>query len=365
MIPKVFNENVKAMKNRNLILLITINLSLFAVYNAAAQKTPDTIVNKAAAVFMKNPGKVGLSVGIVDHEHFYRYNYGETAPGSGIAPTSKTVYEIGSISKSFTGLLIAHALADGKMKLNADIRLYLKGSYPNLQYNDGRIVRLVYLLNHIARFPRMATMSFFKQGDLEQELHTVKLDTLLPYRYNYSNFGYQVLGLLVENAYGKSYDDLIKQYITGPWNMPDTKAYFDTSNLIRGYNRSKAAMPEIPAIYPGAGGLRSNVDDMLRYADNQLREDDSYVRMTHRLQFSGSEGDDAMPWSIGRNRNWDFYIREDGGTLGFRTFISLFPDDQIGIVLLSNETDDDAGKQLYDMINTILDGLKKQQADKH
>src|SRR5208282_2406421 len=82
----------------------------------------DAVVSAAAASFMSNPGKMGLSVGVLDHGQMYRYNYGEIAPGSGKAPTSATLYEIASISKTFTALILAHALAEHRMNLNDDIR---------------------------------------------------------------------------------------------------------------------------------------------------------------------------------------------------------------------------------------------------
>jgi CubicO group peptidase (beta-lactamase class C family) len=62
---------------------------------------------------------------------------------------------------------------------------------------------------------------------------------------------------------------------------------------------------------------------------------------------------------MGRTRTWRFYLWEDGGTRGFRSSIALFPEEDIGIVLLSNETDEEAGGQLYDMVNSIVEGVLK------
>ena len=328
---------------------------------AAREETVRGAVDAAAADFIKNPAEVALSVGIIDRGQEYRFNFGETAPGSATLPTSQTLYEIGSITKTFTSLIVAHAVAEKKMNLNDDIRLYLKGDYPNLQYPDGRPVKVVYLVAHISQFPRATTKPFdanFTEKDFADELRAVKLGNLEPYHYSYSNFGYQVLGVMLENVYGVSYNDLVKRFITGPWYMPSTQVYAQTNGMIAGYDPGHQPMPSQLPIFPGAGGLRSNIDDMLKYASHQLSEDDPIVRSTHRVLNAWTEEVDGFSWALGRTRDWTYYLREDGGTKGFRTFIALFPDQQIAIILLSNETDDQAGRRLYDMLNAILKGLQ-------
>jgi D-alanyl-D-alanine-carboxypeptidase/D-alanyl-D-alanine-endopeptidase len=170
-----------------------------------------------------------------------------------------------------------------------------------------------------------------------------------------------VLGHILENAYGLTYGQLIKKYITGPLDMPGTQLYpTGQASLIKGYNIDKKIMPETAISYPAAGGLRSNVNDMLKYADAQLKEQDPVIKQTHHFMFSANDGEGAaMPWAIDRTINWDYFLREDGGSRGFRTMITIFPDQGIAVVVLSNETDNDAGGQLWDMTKAILNELKK------
>lgn len=345
---------------------------LFAPASASAQAghsvqpsgdpVVDSVVRAAAAKFMGNPGKVALSIGVLDRGHRYRYNFGEVAPGSGKAPSSQTLYEIGSITKTFTGLLLARAVVDHKVDLNEDVRRYLKGSYPNLQYKDGAPMKVAYVAAHISQLPRSTVKPIdenFTAADFEQELYQVQLDSVQPYKYGYSNFGYQLLGVMLENVYGKSYDELVRSYIAGPWRMPSTRVYGETKDLIRGYDVHGNVMPSNPPNFPAAGGLRSNVDDLLNYVEYELRADEPAVRLSQHLMFVAPEGANALPWAIGRTRAWDYYVREDGGTKGFRTFIAMFPEQRVGIVVLSNETDENAGGQLYDLLMSILSGVKK------
>jgi D-alanyl-D-alanine-carboxypeptidase/D-alanyl-D-alanine-endopeptidase len=105
----------------------------------------DTVVQKAAMPFIGDTSKVGLSIGIYKNGKVYSYNYGTTQRENPKLPTNKTVYEIGSISKTFTGTLLAQAVKDKKVKIDDDIRKYLDGSYPNLEY-QGKPIKLSHLV---------------------------------------------------------------------------------------------------------------------------------------------------------------------------------------------------------------------------
>jgi D-alanyl-D-alanine-carboxypeptidase/D-alanyl-D-alanine-endopeptidase len=323
---------------------------LSAFYGKAQAKTDnplktrtDSSVDRAALTYMSDSSRVGLSAGIVYGGHSYTYNYGRTGPSTGQLPSSHTLYEIGSVTKTFTALLLAHAKVQKRIDWNDDIRRYLKGAYPALQYTNGEAVKLVYLLAHISRFPRAFSGSadnHFTSDDLDRELQQMRLDTLRPYKYRYSNLGYQVLGRILENIYGKKYDDLLRQEITGPLKMRSTKVN-DTDS------------------FPGAGGIRSTINDMNLYMEYQLKEGDALVKMTHHPLFGDLlTGGNALPWTVGRTRDWDYFIREDGGTKGYRCFMVLYPDYQVGIMLMTNQTDDNAGRKLYEMATAIFKDLK-------
>jgi CubicO group peptidase (beta-lactamase class C family) len=324
----------------------------FATHCTAQVKTDnplqtgiDSSVDRAALAYMKDSSRQGLSVGIVYQGHSYTYNYGQTGPSTGQLPTSRTLYEIGSVTKTFTALLLVHTMAGKKISLNDDIRKYLKGAYPNLQYANGEPVKVVYLLAHISRFPRVLpglAADHFTSDDVDRELEKIRLDTLRPYKYQYSNAGYQVLGKMLENIYGKTYDELLHQEITGPLHMGSTKVRVDDS-------------------FPGAGAIRSSMADMNLYMDYQLKEADPVVKMTHHPLFgdlSNGENANALPWTVGRTRDWDYFIREDGGTKGYRCFMVLYPDYQLGIMLMTNQTDENAGRKLYEMTAAIFKDLK-------
>src|SRR5678815_2142483 len=94
----------------------------------------DRVVNKSANKFMSDQHSVGLSVGIVKDGRSRTYNFGEVEKGKKNHPGEHTIYELASITKTFTGVLLAQASEEGKVKLDDDVRKYLDGSYPNLEF---------------------------------------------------------------------------------------------------------------------------------------------------------------------------------------------------------------------------------------
>jgi D-alanyl-D-alanine-carboxypeptidase/D-alanyl-D-alanine-endopeptidase len=334
-------------------------------YNNPLRTNLDSAVHMAALVYMKDPFRVGLSIGVVHHGRYVTYHYGETVKGSQQLPTDESLYEIGSMTKTFTGLLVAHAITEGRIKLNDDIRKYLPGAFPQLQYPNGDPVKVAYLLAHTGQLP----YSFTRDADgvltdtsFIRQLNAIRLDTLRPFNYRYSNAGYQVLGRMLEHIYGVSYQQLLARYITKPLSMRATAITLDQQQqrfMLKGYNAAGLEALPNPPSFPAAGSIRSTMGDMLKYMHYQLQEKDAAVKMTHRVLYGSiDEGATCFQWTAGKTWNWDFYWRTDGGTAGFRTFYTLYPDHDLGIVLLSNQTDDMAGRKLYEFTTAILKEVK-------
>lgn len=325
----------------------------------------DSIVRASAMHYLKDSSRAAISVGVVLKGKSYSYHFGTIQKGKQQKPTDESLYEIGSITKTFTGLLVAQAITEGKMKLNDDIRKYLPGHYPHLQYPNGDPVKLSYLLAHTSQLPG----SFVRTGDgiltessFLQQLGALRPDTLHPFNYNYSNLGYQLLGYMLQNIYSQPYEQLLKASITGKLNMNATRvaaAPGHTKNMLTGYTATGSESAPIDTSFPAAGAIRSCLPDMLKYMQYQLSEKDAAVRLSHRILYGDiDKGAACFQWTHGKTWNWDYFYRADGGTNGFRTFLIFYPDYQMGIVLLTNQNNESAGKKLNEIAASILKKVK-------
>jgi len=353
--------------------ILLIPFTLLFVINAWTQTVPvnpttsrwtndiDTIVKNVASAFMKDSSKIGLSIGIIKDGKTYTYNYGTTEKDKNWRPTSNTIYEIGSISKTFTGTLLAKAISDKKLSLNDDIRKYLNEHYPNLQY-QGNPIKIVHLVTHTAGLPRFlpdrpeifqhapdsiplylsAIQKNYTKNRFLKDLHQIRPDTILGFNYKYSNVGAQLLAFILENVYHTSYEALVEKYITEPLHMPRTKVAINGNmqgHLAKGYSASGKPMPYMPRLLTPAGGIYSSVEDMLHYIKFHLNENNEMARLSHDVVY-GDPGNFALGlfWRMNKTSGGHLKIWHTGGTFGFSSYCVLYPEFDLGYNLTHERT---------------------------
>ena len=120
---------------------------------APINQTRTQIIDDAVEAFRRaNPRAATISIGVVQAGRTSTHHSGNAEmPGSDI-PAADSIYPIASITKTFTGILLAQAVIDGKVTLEDDVRKYLPGSYPNLEF-EGRFIQLAHLVNHVSGLP--------------------------------------------------------------------------------------------------------------------------------------------------------------------------------------------------------------------
>lgn len=327
----------------------------------------DSVVQKAVTVYMNNKNVAGLSVGIFLNGQIYIYNYGEIKKGTGKLPGANTIFEIGSVTKTFTGILLANAVLEGKAKLDDDICKYLDGNYPNLKYN-GQPIRLVHLSNHTSGLPSMPRLNTgedpfspstrFTPAMLADILHHVTLDTVPGTRRAYSNFAVGLLGLILEKIYTLSYEQVLKKYILAPYHMQQTQIILAPGNykdVATGYDLEGNPTPYWQNdLAQSAGGIRSTTHDMLLYIQQQLDPWNKAARLSHELTYGDINKGTGLNWGVmttktGHHLQWS----HDGGTDGFTSLCMIYPELKAGIVLLTNNGDHgddsfyDIGRSVY------------------
>ena len=326
----------------------------------------DSVVQEAVTLYMSNKNVAGLSIGVLQNGKISTYNFGETKKGTGQLPTANTIYEIGSVTKTFTGILLANAVLEGKVKLDDDIRKYLDGNYPNLQF-AGEPIHLVNLSNHTSGLPSQPKIPGidkdlfspslnFTDKMLSDILHHITLDTLPGTRRQYSNFAVGLLGIILEKVYGMNYEQLLKKYILRPYAMKQTKITLSKSafkSFAQGYDvegnpspywRNRIAEPD--------GGIRSTTHDMLIFMQEQINTKNSATWLSHQLTFGNAKQGTGLNWGISTTKAGYLRLSHDGGTDGFTSLCLVYPELKAAIILLTNHGDHN-DESFWDIKNLI------------
>jgi CubicO group peptidase (beta-lactamase class C family) len=325
-----------------------------AKYNSDNPKNSpfDLKIDSLASNYMNNPDNCGLSIAVYSGKQVNYYNYGDIKRGANQLPDKTTIYEIGSVSKTFTGILFAQAITDKKLGMNDPVKKHLGEGYDNLAYK-GKDIELVHLVNHSGRVHRipfnlMAQPNYdpndpYKNYSKEMVFDYMKKmipDTFPGVKNEYSNLGMALLGLIEEKTYGKTFEELITEYICKPAGMTSTKINLNEEEKKRfatGYDigGKETSHWELGAL-AGAGGIRSTAEDMMKYTKANLEETIPAFKLSHSTTFNNGRDQVGMAWQIVITKKGNELIWHNGRTAGFSSFCGFIKSKDAAVVVLSN-----------------------------
>jgi D-alanyl-D-alanine-carboxypeptidase/D-alanyl-D-alanine-endopeptidase len=296
----------------------------------------------------------GLVVAVVAGGETRFYGYGKRSAGDPAVPDERTVYEIGSVTKVFTGLLLAEAVGDGSVALNDPAQKHLPAGV-HLPDLGGQPITLAHLTTHRSGLPRMPSNFHPKVPTNPYADYTVEqmydfLNEAKPARkpdegFEYSNLGTALLGHVLALKAGKSYEALVTERICAPLGMTETR--LSLTDEMKGRlapphdaDLEPASNWDLPT-FAGAGGLRSTAKDMAAFVAAQLDPDPTpigkAIRRSHaRLAEANGPNDIAMNWHIDRARQTWWH---NGQTGGYHSFAAFRPTIGAGVVVLTNTSD--------------------------
>ncbi|GAA4410963.1 hypothetical protein GCM10023187_36210 [Nibrella viscosa] len=319
----------------------------------------DKRLDDAVTRFVQEQGNVvGLCVGVVRKDSVFVYGYGETAKGTNRLPNGNTVFEIGSVSKTFTATLLAEAVRDNKIKLEAPVNRYLPDSIPILQKN-GVPVTAKMLSNHTSGLPRLPDNLFsgsislinpykhYTHQDLFAWLKRAQLLRQPGTQYEYSNLAVGLLGVILERVHAMPYESLVKDHITRLLGMQHTTITLTKAgqaDMAQGYNDRKepASVWDFQAL-AGAGGIRSTVNDMLIYLKAQWGKGPKplvkAMALAHKPTYTQEGRVVGLGWHMatGDIQGW---LWHNGKTGGYSSFAGFRKDRQMAVVILANSLTD-------------------------
>lgn len=351
---------------RRLIIALALATSAAAPANALAQFPADSTILRIIKDRVDTKRSTGIVVGLIENGRTRVIAYNERAHGEP-AFDENTIFEIGSISKAFTGALLADMVARAEVKLEDPVSLYLPVNAIT-PMRGGRTITLLDLSTQSSGLPRLPNnmrpasgMNPYADYSVEQLydfLSKYELTRDIGVQYEYSNLGVGLLGHALALRGKKSYEDLMRERILAPLGMKSsgiTLSDEQQKRLAPGHNFGGAITPnwDLPVL-AGAGALRSSTHDLLRFLAANI--DSTQGPVAKRMQLALKPMRPAGP-SMQIGLGWHVFTRPDrvltwhnGGTGGYRSFTGFDQQNRRGVVILTNSAlpSDDIGFHLLD-----------------
>jgi serine-type D-Ala-D-Ala carboxypeptidase/endopeptidase len=304
--------------------------------------------------------------------------YGDA--GNGAAIDSDTVFEIGSISKTFTATLLADMVINGDVHLSDPVADLVPDGV-RVPSRNGHVITLEELATHTSGLPRQPDnftstvpgndYAGYSIEQLYDFLGNYELTRDPGSESEYSNVGVGLLGQALAADAGQSYDAALRTHVLDPLNMADTSITLTSDmekHIAVGYDDRGAIAPyfEMGAMAP-AGGLRSNINDMLTYAAANLDADHGVLHEQMALARSPRRDFDqqqiGLNWLIG-TPGQDEITWHSGTTAGFSSFIGLNEASRTAVVILNNSraSVEDIGIHLLDSSVPLVPATAPQTA---
>ncbi len=322
--------------------------------------TPKEIQDILAERIDKQHKSDGIVVGVISNRGREIIGYGKFDKKDPRPVDGETVFEIGSISKVFTSLLLSDMVLKGEVSLSDPVAKYLPPSV-HVPSRNGKQITLLDLSTHHSGLPR--DPNNHGRGDYTPEqlydfLNGYTLTRDPGEKYEYSNLAAGLLSYVLSLKAGTSYADLLRTRITAPLHLDHTSTVLTPAmqaNLTPGhYANFGIATPISTDVLQGAGAIRSTADDLLIFlaANMGLIKTPLEPAMKNMLSVRRSIGDPnieiALAWLVFLGPNE--MIGHGGQTTGYQTFIGFEPRRKVGIVLLSN-----SAERIDDLARPILD----------
>ncbi len=295
----------------------------------------------------------GIVVGVLDSDGRARFVAAGT-PGPGRPPLdSNTVFEIGSITKAFTGTLLAALAEEGKVRLDDPVQKYLPDSV-RMPARNGKPITLALLAEQRSGLPRLPDnmrpanaanpYADYSVSQLYQFLSNHQLTRDPGETWEYSNLGVGLLGHVLARATGKSYEELVRERVLAPLKMTHTSIALTPwmrDHLAIGHDPQGQVVAnwDLPTL-AGAGALRSTALDMLKFVDANLHPERGPLGRAMALA-QRERAAAAPPMAIGltwliMRAGADTIVWHNGGTGGYRSFVGFVPSRKVGVVVLTN-----------------------------
>ena len=318
-----------------------------------AQESLQQRVDRLVQPYLDNKMVVGMTIGVLQYGQAETFGYGRMSDEDARVPDGETVYEIGSVSKVFTGLLLADAVTQGRVKLDQAAGDLLPSGV-TMPANGPRAITLQDLSTHVSGLPRLpdnldATdphnpYADYTDEDLYAFLDSYQLTRAPGEKSEYSNLGQGLLGQLLSRQASGTYEELLRDRIATPLDMTNTTITLSPEQQSRLApphigDGQRASSWDLPT-FAGAGAIRSTANDMLRFAqanltppEGKLGEAIELAWKIHQKPLAEGEFAVGLGWHVARDGSTRWH---NGQTGGYHAMLLINRDLGLSVVLLTN-----------------------------
>ena len=311
--------------------------------------TEITAVTDIVKPYVDNEMTKGLSIGVYKDGKIEFYNYGICSDENPVLPTENTIYEIGSITKTFTGAVLAEMVTEGKVKYEDPIAKFLPDSVCN--WSPEKAITLEELSTHTSGLPRLPdnlTKHFL--ADLDNPYKNYSTEDMYAFlkkypsksksarKSEYSNLGVGLLGHILAKVDEKSYEAMVTDRIFNPLKMDNSSIAITEGQLVQGHDALgyPTSQSDFQAM-AGAGAIRSSIADMMKYLVANLSNKKPYADTHNPRKDMSSFQKIGLAWIS--QKNDDMKITwHNGRTGGFCTFMGFSKDKNVGVIVMANST---------------------------
>lgn len=334
-------------------------LLLFVHANEARAQTNETYTRaiatsrEAIQAMMRNSEAPGVSVAVaMKGEIVWSEAFGFADLERKVRTTPETRIGLGSLSESFTGVLAARLMEEGKLDLDAPVEKYLP-QFPHKNKNITARLIIAHLSGlddeygdeHYYETRHLTTMAA-----LQEILATNTLTHSPCTRFAYTTSNYTIVAAMIEQATGKDFPTAMQQYVFQPlglrhttFNDPTARLDPTTTFYVKRFFRVVEA-PAFDSSFKWAGaGVLSTASDVARYGTALLR--DGFLKSSTRAEIfrglktaSGEETNYALGWFIEKDDNSRRIYQHGGGGIGMAANLRLYPQEDFVVAILANLT---------------------------
>ncbi|HEV8334202.1 MAG TPA: serine hydrolase [Steroidobacteraceae bacterium] len=288
-------------------------------------------------------GGMGIVVGVLDQKGPRVIAYGDDGSAARRALNGDSVFEIASVTKVFTALLLTDMVRKHELALTDPVTKYLpKGT--KLPERNGRPITLVDLATHTSGLP------FMPDGaDPYRFLATYSLPRDVGAEWDYSNLGYWLLQEALAKRGRADFEQLLQKRVSAPLGLHSTTITWSPELKSRDAIGHDAALQPAPLfasmpvynLMPAAGGMISTPNDLLKFLGIAMGYEESKLAPTVARQLQtrrpAGSSEQALGWLV-TGAGDDAIVYHDGGSFGYASSVAWQPRRRIGVVVLANQT---------------------------